>query len=392
MNSSQVSNMTIGVAKFDMSLINAFDFVYNIGYTFIVTIICSFGFFLNSFCLAVFFCKEFDANTYLYFKAKTLSEIILTGLGSIVAIVSCTTCHVSRSYFSQIYQWLGLGLLTTTAYPFIGFMEMMILNQRYCLLKAESVTGARRNERKKSLLYISLFLAISIVLSIPQAMSQTISVSGSNSSGEYRMSNNEFGKSALYFYLQAVCAFIIGVVLNIIHILLGLLLVVEFKKFIQKKRNLAKVAPANSIRHQKNTHDSMASKRVNMSSQQLSVTKKYSFLKPSSSSSFSSSTLATANSSNYNAEKNLTSMVITLSILFLTSHIIQFFSIAVSIYNTYKNTNSSFNVYFQLVAYLLTYFATSINFFIYLKFNREFCKQSKRLLKKVTFGLLFFND
>jgi hypothetical protein len=324
MNSSNVTSLP----NFD--LINAYDFVNNIGYVYMVTAVCSIGVTLNSFCLLVFFKPDFEASVYLYFRFKTIAEIILTGAGALNAIYSCSKCPLSQTFFAQFYSWMGLVLCTSSSYTFIAFMDTLILYDRFKMIHLENNLTSKLKVKIKS----AVCLVISIATALPSALSLEIKSPANND--QFQLSTSSFGNSRFFFYYQIVYILSRSALFVVFHFIFITLLILKFKRFI---RNKIGIVPSSAHVVQRL----------------------------------------------YEKEKRLISIVISLACLFLTSRMFQSISIVYNLYLRFANQNNPFSVYFYYATLLFTYVTASVNFFIHLKFNATFVTHSKKIFQKLTF-------
>jgi hypothetical protein len=129
------SNLNVAINQALLDLLTAADF-FNTTSNYILTPICSLGFLLNLICLVVFFNKDMDKKTYFYFKAKTMGELVVMLIGAASTIVLCTSCtSAASSLMIQIYIAYFTNGTTTIAYTFLGFMELMVVYDRYVIVK-----------------------------------------------------------------------------------------------------------------------------------------------------------------------------------------------------------------------------------------------------------------
>jgi hypothetical protein len=315
-----------------------FVFLSHVGYVYIEPISSSICFILNSACLVVFiFGKEMNDKFYLYFKAKTIGEMVVTLLGALAPLNLCEMCSTTTSLFSQIYSLYGVNGLGYVASNFLGFMEVMIVYDRYITVKSNSKINFKIN----NWIFVGIFLAISIAFTIPFMFEYRIAkveIAEKNLSF-FMLKYTGFGQSKCLYFYRLVNSFLVSAIYCLLLPILSVALCLEFGKFIDKKNALTNRANSG-----------------NMTNEQ------------------------------FDAKKNLISMVLVLTAIFITSRIVMLLALS---YHTYTLLNMiveiDLNYYLNFFAYDLNYsLTTGVNFFIYIKFNRNFRTSCLDLLQKIT--------
>jgi hypothetical protein len=326
----------------------SFDFQSNLSiqidsaFNMVEAFVCIFVFLFSAFSLMVFWwSQDMQANTYLYLKAKTLAEMVITGLVVVYPLSYCMLCSVSTSLVVQLFSWTAFSVLSNIAYFFIGFMELAIIFDRYKMIKSKSTYS-----KKTCTKYILICLAFSTLATTPVFASLQIA---QTDSGQYKLNSNDFGTSAFGFYYQLIYSFAVNIVFIFLFLLLGVMLIIEYGIFIRKKRNL--VNPISAIQR--------AARLQTVRTTSIDTT--------------------------HRSEKNLTSMVLILGVFFLLSRLVYFLGTS---YKNYFNVDTLFSRLFRHVSFLIIYITIGLNLFLYLKFNRTFRDHTSCILKKLHFQII----
>jgi hypothetical protein len=320
-----------------------------------------------------------DKKTYFYFKAKTISELVVTFIGAANVINYCTSCTSVASFIIQIQNAYLANGTTTIAYTFLGFMELMVVYDRYVMVKPSS----RLNFKVNRWVFVGVFLAVSTVASIPNYVQNEI-IAKPNSQA-YQTVSSDFGKSQFNTYYQICYSFGRSLVYCVLLPIIGILLVIEFRKFISKKNLLVTKNTATDLVRSPGVSNTKATAlfKSQVGPQSMVSTAPANSLVVVQVGTGANNTKERERME-YNAEKNVTSMVIVMTVVFVISRLLQ---LASQCYNQYLrgiNAQTASGLYFMYVAYHLTYYVTtSINFAIYYQYNNAFRKCFVRICKKI---------
>jgi hypothetical protein len=357
MSANGTSNeRVLGDFKHDASMLSALNFVHTIGYSFIISPVSLFGLATNLACLLVFLSDNMNRQVYIYFRAKTLGEIVITSIGTLIPIGTCRSCFTYNTYHTQIYRFIVNNCLLGIVYTFCGLMEIAIVYDRYLIVKKNSRCLCRASKT----LVLAFCAVASTLFTIPQMFSQKIVPTGHTAEGKkYHLVSSDFGKSKAYLHYQIGFSFVRSVIFFHLILLFSVLLVCEFKRYVRKKKILMRTTRRKDEQLPSND---MTTEFFSANSKSLTSREKKR----------ARQRVKSVRGLENRAHRNVTKMVITLSVIFLISRCVQFLAIAYSVYSFARDQNSAFNIYFSFLSYLLTYSSSGMHFFIYLKFNRAF--------------------
>jgi hypothetical protein len=285
------------------------------------------------------FGKEVKGEQFFYFRVKTIAEMIFVLFVLLQATDFVhTDSNVGHLIINIIYLYGTCGLHNIILI-FLGFMELLIVYDRYIAVKADSKLNLKINKW----IFIGIFLAISIALNLPLIIQYKIVLFENNVTSHYAIALIGFRidiLDILYYY-----SIVYAVVSSCIHAVLlpvaGFALVMAFRKFIDKKNELTNNQTNNN------------------------------------------SNLNVLTIDRFNAKKNLTSMVLVLTSVFLISRFIYIFSICLDVYCSKNNFDiSRFSIYLNFFSHEFNFSVTiGANMFIYFKFNRAFRKSFLSLFR-----------
>jgi hypothetical protein len=334
--SNVTSNGSLKIEFEDQS--TAQYFITKVAYAYIIPTISSISLLLNTVCLIVFIHgKELKGNLYVYFKAKTMAEMLLAFLGLLEIFNYCDKCSTT-SLFAHIYLAYLVRGVHDIACTFVGFMEISVVYDRYITIKTKS----KINLKLSSWPLIFSSLAISLVINVP-CLLKTRVVLIENTTDQYTSMFTEFGESGSYGHYWLANIIHVSCVYCVLLPIFSVALIIEFKKFMKRKSSLI-------------SNDANSSNAAN----------------------------------EFDAKKNLTSLVLAMSVVFLISRIFLIFTVSYYVYDSFSIPSVELKLYLNFFAYDLNYLITSgLNLFFYINFNRLFKKCLFDLLKNILPNLFF---
>jgi hypothetical protein len=299
-------------------------------YAYIMPVTCSICLLFNVINLVVFNCggKDMKEKHFIYFKAKTFAETSTIIIGGLMPLAKYQN---GSSLFVNIYQSYLATYILEVAFAFLGFLEVLIVHDRYITLKANS----RFNFHfKNNWTVVTICLAISAVTNVPYLFQLRIVPLEANSS-LFISIWTEFAGSRFNHYYFLVKTVIINSINCLLLPVASGMLIVEFRKFLKRKQALT-----------------------------------------------SNNTMMT--NAEFNAKKNLTSLVLIFTAVFLLSRLIPVIAMAYAFYENILQIELDFFNYANFFAFDFNYsFTAGLSFFIYFKFNRAFRMSLFSLIKKI---------
>ncbi|CAF0714616.1 unnamed protein product [Brachionus calyciflorus] len=287
------------------------SFIINIGYPFMLTPISSIGFLLNIFPLITFARLQKSGNIYRFFLIKTLSESMILLIGAVILYGVCSNCSAYQTLGAIVFRMVFSGYLNAVLATLNGFCEIMIAVDRILIIRNISLNAIWY------LIASLLAFIISFSLPIPLLFANYIK---EISESKYSLTNTNFGASISYtFYLASVFIFInsfLFVTLTISNVVL----LIEFKKYLAKKRGMTSIGKNNL----KDTSKSEESNLTNISKKAI-----------------------LNNNTNKSSKGRLTKMVLILSVLFMASRLINSISTILSNIDRVNKSKNPINLIFR---------------------------------------------
>jgi hypothetical protein len=305
-------------------------------------IISTLGLVFATYSLLVFcFGQDMNSTTYFYFKVKTIAEIILQGVS--VFNTTSSISNISSTRAAQYIFNIVTFLIANIDFIPLCLLELLIVYERIRVLKSKPATSKRA-----SYIYVFICVVIGICALMPGAFPFTIIQTGPN---KYAVAFNDPFR---YIYLLSML-FVTTFVIALMELVLSFILWQEFKKFLNKKADLG-----NNLVESRSevSTETQAERKIRRS------------------------------------QINLTRMVLTTCLFFVTCNLIIFFgTLYINIYYAIvPNPTDVLQVIIsnslKLVANIVGHLCIGFNLFIYLKFNPTFRQSSRILLKKLTCNLI----
>lgn len=309
---------------------------YTIGYMYVIAPICMCGFVLNLTSLIMFFCAKIGRKWFRYFRAKTMAELLITGVGALMPMV--TECARYNSYWLQIYRLVVNVAVFNVASTFCGLMQIIIVYDRYTIM-----CRAKKQLRLPRPMIITVFLILSVLLAIPAMfVKKIVRVDGGNftlvtsESIAYLCFHNiyTFGRSVVFFVLLVICWIKLHRV---------------YKKYMR-----VQPTQVHPLVYHLPVRENSDFKLINKQS----------------------------------IGPNLALMVLTSSWMFLIVTFLQSISHLFSVCEFFLNFNSTQMVYVNFAINTIDFVSKSVSFFFYFKFNKLFRLCFVRLVKR-TFCIMF---
>ena len=272
---------------------------------------------------------------------KSFIEMLLMSFGAFIPLIKCLTCL--NKYSCILANQIVFNFLTNIMYLFATLIEIAITLNRYFIIKSNE----KLLTKKKDIILVVLFGIVSTVLFIPTFFTFKIEKYSDNNNQEFRLVETDFGISFFFkTYLQCV-NFFENILTIFVLIPLNIIVILEYKKFIRKKRILTQ-------------HFATTSLVIN----ELQNEKKNKIL---------------------NSEKKFTKMILIITFLFIYIRLVTTGVEIFVIYNEYVHEIEIFSilyVFLNIFIYYNVYFTFSFNFFIYYYFNKSFRDCFKSIFKR----------
>jgi hypothetical protein len=338
MNSTNSTNLTNPTASID-----PFFLIANL---LTLPSIAAFGFCTNVVCLAVLLHPSLKGDTYKLLVSKTVAHLLCEIALSMSPYVQCSICPASRSLGAQIYMVYILIFMANSASFYAALIEMILAYERLFLLKSARYWFARIFAEPT----VAALSFISISLNVPYLFAYHVEWFGPPSSGRFRWWFTAFGVSSTFRIYVIFLNFLQSTLSLVVLIVLNSLVTIEFKKYINRKRQM-------TIKHSENRQ---------ANSTMAAVTE--------------------SQSHQANAEKSFTLMILISSIFYTISCIIWFaYTLMVQIFRLRGDIMNPIFIYvsFSASSTTMTYFAS--NLFIYLTFNRNFRSCFKKMFLLIAY-------
>jgi hypothetical protein len=211
----------------DPYLLNVLNFVYNIGYIYVVPSVSVLAFAFNLVSIIVFLHPKLKGKTYKYFVTKTVSELIFAVLGALYPVFFCASCATFGTLGWAILIKYGAGITIQTSYTYSGLCEIAIIYDRLVVLYQ-----IRHFDFDSRVVILSM-LVLSFVSFIPGLFASFIVLSAP---GQYSIQPTEFGISQGYLWYQALVVVIENIMIIAALVCMNSVLVHKFKTYLARRR------------------------------------------------------------------------------------------------------------------------------------------------------------
>ena len=331
--------------------------IFTIIYLYTTPIVCIFGFILSMLTLIVLLNPNLKGNMYIYLLAKTLFETVLLGVGMLIPYGYCYDCSFHMSFGSKFYSLHIHTFLQNVLYFASAITEMFIVLDRYLILSQKGKLFRKESFAKTTICIIS---SIGILLFLPISFSAEIH---KISNDTYDLHVTEFGKSAAFSFTMSFINLTENVLVWLILIVLNILVLYEYKKYIRKKKAMLNYKPQNLLRKD-------SKNEINDDKQIVSVDILHPIKKKNKN---------LLRSTKGDANTKFTQMILVSSTLYIVAKLGELIAGLLShIFDI--GANLSFLI--PIFADFLTYFICSLSFFNYYYYNKMFRKYFKNLFLK----------
>jgi hypothetical protein len=402
---SSILNSTRAASAAATNAISTFNLV---AYLYLMPLIALFGFLANLLCLIVFLKPTFDRNAYKYIYMRTVSHLIFLLLLALSWLVNCSSCSFFSTLLLQVYFIYVYSYVIRVALTLAALAEIAISYERLCLFK--------RNEKfsklaSKSFVSVTvLFAFTSLILNVPYLFAFRVE---RVSPGIYIFARTSFGSTSVYRLYIIIFNFMQSFLSFLALIVINTLVAVEFRKHMNKKKNLiarsksksehgpAAISDARSL---KNSHGEIDRARTNKSchlnNQHLVEMVNINATSDNNQNKLSKTEIKTiksidvGESNSQKVELNFTVMIIVSSLAFSFTRLVQCInSILLQILPLLGLAQAAlandFLISFFSSLFVNLYF--SCNIFVYLLFNKMFRVSFKRLfISKLILKLFSF--
>lgn len=322
-------------------------------WTFILPLICAFGFFTNLINIVVFLKLKSKNPIYKLMLSNSITNFFYSLICFFVFIMRCGQyCTIQNTYWVKVYEKYLFYYLTSALGLFNIFIEVCVAIQRYLIV-------ANKNLPKKlpiKIIILVLFI-LSLVLYTPNMFyRQIVLVQNDNLTSAYiiQTSKDQYVAKCILTVISGMR----GLLILFLLLIINLLLLHRFKYQVEKKNHIKSIHlnSNNNNNHNKNKHDD-----------QYLMPPEHTFTRAVSTKSLRSS--GKGNENDLRAKKNMTRMVIWMSIFFFIGNLLN----SLSFYILEFTQNSFvFITYYVLVSNSLLFTSHGINIFFYYFFNKNY--------------------
>lgn len=311
---------------------------------FILPVICFIGIILSIFCIIVV--NQFKNNmVFFYIKVNAASDLIFLAINFFIGIIRCgsfctlDTTYVAKFYEKYIYLFIGSTFLMISS-----LIEIQIILSQYLTIR--KINYFEKINKYTFLIIISI---VSVILNSPIFIVRNIEKKiTSDNHTIYSLQLNAFGQSESGKILSIMYGLIRGAFLFILLFITNCLLTYEYKIYLKNKKK---------IHH---TQISVSASRTQTKQESKSIDTLTNSLKIE------------------NRNARISSMLISMSVYFLISHIP--FSAAPILFAL--DVDKTFYNGFLILANFVLFMSHGFTFFIFFFFNKRFRQQTYFLLKK----------
>ena len=320
-------------------------YINNVGFGFISTLVCVIGVFLHVITLTVLY--RLQGTLYRYIQVKTATELVILALGvahSIRHLTVCDKCNqIFGSYLMRTLEKYAERYLLHSAHTFVGVCELLIAYDRLMAFHAKSKPNFFSANNKLNLCISLLF---SLSLFVPFTFSAYVDLASDE--GNFRLAPTQFGRSKGFRIFMLVQVSLKHIVMFSLLILLTVLLVRKHNHHI--------------VRHNRY-----------VSPQKLNESVETPCL---SSSALSDNSTIRRNSSHMN-NRSVAKMLIILNSSIITSRSLMISDCLIALFDV--AVLPTFRVCLGFAASLSVFLVYTVNFFIYLFFNKIFANRFKHM-------------
>lgn len=310
-------------------------FIRQVGFAYVIPATATVGFIFNTISLVVFFSRQFNTKMYRYLKVKTISDLILTAITSWSIMANCGSCGLNQNFYVVWCKQIFVNLFNISAYNLSGFVEVAIIYDRYLMLASKSPQGACVRKKLPFRVTIIALVATSLLTGTSSFIAFNVEpIMGKNNS--YTLVANSFGTSPAYTLIIGVQVLIVCLVTYIPLIVFSLLFLYEFKQYCRRKVFIIRI--------------------------------------------FNNQ----AASNNDEKQANLVRMMMTLIGTYIFNRTLVSFTVIARQILTFYHKNWPLVNILYFVASVLSMLTSTLNFFIYLKFNRIFFQFFQSVTAKFT--------
>jgi hypothetical protein len=325
--------------------------IKDFSWTFILPSICLFGFFTNLINIIVFLKLKSKNPIYKLMLSNSISNFFYSLICFFVFIMRCGQyCTIQNTYWVKIYEKYLFYYLTSVLGLFNIFIEVCVAIQRYMIVANKSLP-----KKLPIRLIILVLFILSLVLYTPNMFyRQIISVKNHNSTSFIIQTSNDQYIAKL---ILTVISGMRGLLILFLLLIINLLLLHRFKYQVEKKKHIK------TIRRTSDNDNTINKKHDG----QHLMTPEQHFTRATSVKSLRTS--GKGNDNDLRAKKNMTRMVIWMSIFFFIGNLLN----SLSFYILEFTQNSFiFITYYVLISNSLLFTSHGINIFFYYFFNKNY--------------------
>lgn len=311
---------------------------------FILPVVCFAGIILSIFCIIVV--NQFKNNIVLfYIKLNAVSDLIFLVINFFIGIIRCGSfCTLDTTYAAKFYEKYIYLYIGSTFLMISSLIEIQIIITQYLTIR--KITFFEKIHKYTYLFIISI---ISLFLNSPIFIVRKIDKKV-NSENEtiYSLQLNNFGQTEPGRILSIIYGLIRGVFLFILLLITNCLLTYEYKIYLKNKIKIHHYPIAISTSRDQSKPEAQS---IDTSTNLLKIE---------------------------NRNARMSSMLISMSVYFLISHIP--FSAAPILFAL--NVNKTFYNGFLIFANFILFVSHGFTFFIFFFFNKKIRQQTYYLFKK----------
>jgi hypothetical protein len=330
-------------------LLTVLFYVGSIGYQYLIPISNIVGMLLNTVTLIVLFNPTLKGHMYKYLIAKTIIEMLTQFSSAMTFLISCERCGgLIYLYSTRVIKIVFLHYGNSFAYTMASIVEISMSYDRLRIFNMNSRYLMRINFNYLIILTVSF----SALVNIPLLFSRSIINIAHTSAVIFTDIPSEFGQSTAFTIyvnmMNVIQAFVPLIALTILNTLVA----IEFRKYLNRNKNLRKTNNHSNL--SRSTNSQINRRGNNPTNEAISATR--------------------PNSTNSEiANKKFTLMILITSSLFTLTRL---YNSGIFVWTQILNsTLAAFNgpyLIFTYFGFQFLYFYFASNIFIYIACNRNF--------------------
>ena len=330
-----MNTTTLNVSELSYSITDVFN-------VYIQPPICLIGILLTLVIVRTTFSLRHQSFLFRLFCIRSTSDLIVLIIYFPLFIVKCVSlCSQGYSYWAKVYESYLSIFLGGSLQTFSSLLEIISIIFQYLLIEHSQ---SLFSETKWYLVVLVSAVVSFLVSSMALSVRGITPFSNGKTSDLFILSLNSFGHTNAGRILLLIYGLVRGLLIVIIMLILNMLLIISYRKYLNRKKHVARLKNSTSVVH--------ASNSANGPSQQTM---------------FNSS------------KSNMARLVRAMGIYFLLTNL----PYAVGPFLVTFNLDSAVVTNYSILMNFIFYMSKCLIFFIFLFFNRSFYKYFISSLKKI---------